>query len=94
VGKGQQSQGGMDAGVLGTIANGLACVGASQPYARIRMQYAHPNPVRTDDRSSLWLLTGTDSAYQGLTGRYYESIAVRINRSVEAADGTRLRGRR
>ena len=83
--KGQQSMGGKDAGVVGTIANGTACEGTAWPYISVRKDYAHPQTVRTDDRGSLWLLVGTDSGYEGLTGLYLESITVRINSAVEPA---------
>jgi hypothetical protein len=94
VDKGQQSQGGTDAGVVGSIANGTACEGPLSPYVRIRREYAHPHLVRTDDRGSMWLVAGTDSAYEGLTGLYFESITVRINLGAEAASARRIRGRR
>ena len=82
--KGQQSVGGRDAGVAGTIANGKTCDGQSWPYISFRTEYAHPFPVRTDDRAVLWLIAGTDSAYEGLTGLYFESITVRLSPSVQA----------
>jgi hypothetical protein len=87
VDKGQQSAGGKQAGVVGTIANGTSCEGTVQPYVSVRKQYAHPEAVATGERGSLWLLTGTDSAYEGLTGLYYQSVTVRINPSVEPAGG-------
>jgi hypothetical protein len=83
--KGQQSVGGRDAGLVGTVANGRACVGNSHPYVTVRKEYAHAFPIRTDGRASFWLITGTDSGYEGLTGLYYESITVRINPWVEPA---------
>lgn len=88
VDKGQQSVGGRDAGVVGTIANGTSCIGSSHPFVSVRKAYAHPYPVRTDDRGSLWFLSGTDSAYEGLTGVYFESITVRINPAVAPANST------
>lgn len=78
VDKGEQSVGGADAGVVGTIANGRACDTENSPYVRLTKTYTHSNVVRTDDRGSLWLLVGTDSAFEGLTGLYYESITVRL----------------
>jgi hypothetical protein len=83
--KGQQSNGGRDAGVVSTIANGTTCEGADHPYIRVRKQYAHPTPVHTDERGSLWLMLGTDSGYEGLTGLYIESVTVRINPAVSPA---------
>jgi hypothetical protein len=78
--KGRQADSGRDAGVTGTIANGRTCDQHSQ-YVRLHRTYAHPHVVRTDDRASLWLLIGTDLGYEGLTGLYYESVAVRIQAS-------------
>ncbi len=83
--KGQQVAGGKDAGVVGTIANGTTCEGSSWPYVRVRKEYAHAEPVRTDERGSFWLVVGTDSGFEGLTGLYLESITVRINPAVEPA---------
>jgi hypothetical protein len=77
--KGQQAEGGGDAGVVGTMENGRSCEGNERPYVRLRKTYTHPHPVRTDDRGTLWLVVGTDSAFEGLTGLYFESITVRIH---------------
>ena len=85
VDKGAQANGGRDAGVVGTIANGSPCESLDWRYKRVRKAYGLPHPVRTDSRGALWLLVGTDSAYEGLTGLYIESITVRINPAVEAA---------
>jgi hypothetical protein len=83
--KGQQAAGGKDAGVAGTIANGQPCDGKDAPYLRLRRQYAHSETVTTDDRGSLWLVVGTDSAFEGLTGLYVESITARIIPASEPA---------
>jgi hypothetical protein len=83
--KGQQSFGGRDAGVVGTIANGTECTGLDHPYVRVRKQYAHPTPVHTDHRGALWLLLGTDSAFEGRTGLYIESVTVRVNAATSPA---------
>lgn len=80
--KGQQAEGGAAAGVVGNIANGVACGTTDATYVRLQKDYAHATPVQTDDRSSLWLLLGTDSAFEGLTGLYYEAVIVRINPAV------------
>jgi hypothetical protein len=77
--KGQQSQSGRDATVLGNIANGQPCQGDAFPYVRVRNKYTQSHEVRTDDRGSLWLLVGTDSGFEGLTGLYYESITVKLS---------------
>jgi hypothetical protein len=92
--KGQQANGGKDAGVAGTIANGTPCEGSSHPYVRVRKEYAHAREIRTDERGSMWLLAGTDSGFEGLTGLYLESIVVRINPAVEPARPFLARKRR
>jgi hypothetical protein len=89
--KGQQSTGGRDAGVIGTIANGTPCTGSTSPYVSLRKNYAHVAQPKADKDGSLWLLAGTDSGFEGLTGLYYESITVRINPAVEPAGSTQLR---
>lgn len=76
--KGYQSLGGADAGVAGDIANGEPCEATGKRYVRIRRVYDHDRPVSTDDRGQLWLIVGTDSAFEGLTALYYESITVRL----------------
>jgi hypothetical protein len=80
--KGQQSVGGLDAGVVGEIANGKPCDNGVQPYVRLRKQYTHERLVHTDNRGVLWLLVGTDSAYEGLTGLYYQAITARLTPTV------------
>lgn len=83
--KGEQANAGRDAGIVGNIANGSPCDGRSFPYVRLRKEYAFPREVRTDDRGWLWLFTGTDSGFEGLTGLYAESVIVRINSYAEPA---------
>jgi hypothetical protein len=75
--KGQQAAGGRDAGVAGNIANGRPCEGMEQPYVRVERSYTH-GVVRTDNRGALWLVVGTDSGFEGLTGLYYETITARL----------------
>ena len=52
--KGQQATGGADAGVVGNVANGQMCDGTNWPYVTVRKTYTHEQPVRTDERGSLW----------------------------------------
>ncbi len=76
--KGSQQDGGADAGVVDTIANGKACINRQVAYVQLEKSYTHWQPVRTDDRGVLWLIIGTDSAYQGPTALYYESVIARL----------------
>lgn len=76
--KGHQSQGGVDAGVAGNIVNGEPCDPENARYVRTHRTYEHDRPVSTDDRSQLWLIVGTDSAFEGLTRLYFEVVKVRL----------------
>ncbi len=76
--KGHQAVGGRDAGIVSNIANGDPCDSGNARYVRMWKNYEHGWPVFTDDRAQLWLIVGTDSAYEGLTGLYFESITVRL----------------
>lgn len=76
--KGEQSIGGTDAGVVSDIANGRPCGDGTPPYVLLTRRYRHPNPVRTDEQGDLWLMVGTDSGYEGLTGLYYTSITATL----------------
>ncbi|MEW4570897.1 dockerin type I domain-containing protein [Tautonia sp. JC769] len=79
VDKGQQSQGGAAASVVGTIANGQEPVESGpQPYASLTFEHTHAVPVRADAEGNLWLLVGTDSAFEGLTALYYQKIDVEL----------------
>jgi hypothetical protein len=77
--KGNQEPSGADAGTAGTIANGVPCGESDPVYLPIRRTYTHENVVFSDDHGSLWLILGTDSAFEGLTGLYYDTIAVTLD---------------
>lgn len=94
VDKGQQAAGGKDVGLVGTIANGTPCRDPAFPYVRVRKEYAHAGVVRTDERGAIWLVLGTDSGFEGLTGLYVESIVIRINAAVAPAARPLLGGKR
>src|SRR5687767_13133841 len=65
--------------VTGDIANGLDCELAYPifPYVYIHRQVQHPNVTATTS-GELWLLVGTISGFEGLTGLYYQNIKVRL----------------
>jgi hypothetical protein len=73
--KGNQSQGGEHARVIGTIANGVEDC-HDPPYRLIERTMDTTLPVTTSDNGTLWLLVGTDSAFEGPTSLYYDSIRV------------------
>lgn len=79
VDKGVQSQNGPAATVIGDIANGDECDDPTNaPYVSIVRTGAHIEPVTTDADGNLWLLVGTDSAYEGITTMYYQRILVTL----------------
>lgn len=77
VDKGDQSQGGPAASVVGNIANGIDCE-APAMYASLARTHVHPFAVQTDEAGTLWLLVGTDSGYEGLTRLYFQRIEVTL----------------
>ena len=79
--KGDQSQSGSDATIAGVIANGSECTNENMGvYRLIERRQKHASPVRADPSGNLWLLVGTDSAFEGLTGLYYSRIVVTLTR--------------
>lgn len=79
VDKGVQSQGGPAATVIGDIANGDECDDPTNaPYVSIVRTGEHTELVPTDANANLWLLVGTDSAFEGITTMYYQSITVTL----------------
>ncbi|MEO1401443.1 MAG: hypothetical protein AAFV72_09400 [Cyanobacteria bacterium J06635_1] len=75
--KGNQAQGGQDAGVVGNVANGRS---PEEPveYVLLTLTYRHPTPVITDTDGNLWLIVGTDSGFEGQTSLYYKQISVSL----------------
>lgn len=76
--KGCPSQPDADAGVAGNIVNGETCDHENARMSVCGELHEHDRPVSTVDRSQLWLIVGTDSAFEGQTGSYYESMTVRL----------------
>lgn len=84
--KGNQSQGGADATIAGTIANGLECTEENRGrYVRIERRQKHANMVRSSPSGELWIFVGTDSGFEGLTRLYYSRIVVVLTRVGGAA---------
>jgi hypothetical protein len=69
VDKGQQSQGGGHAAVLGDIANGET--DCTEPVYRRKVLEGETVTVRSSPDGTLWLLVGTDSGFEGRTGIYF-----------------------
>jgi hypothetical protein len=78
VDKGNQSTGGINLGVIGSINNGLMC--PTNTYVMLHRTYNHPYPIKSTGNSGgdLWIAVGTDSGYEALTGVYYYSITVKL----------------
>ena len=78
VGKGGEGYGDLAASTTGSTANGIPC--GSQPikYVSIQRNHQHTSFVNANSRGELWLLVGTDSAYEGKTGLYYQRIDVTL----------------
>lgn len=77
VDKGSQSQGGDQARVLGTAANGVERC-SDTPYRLIERTMDDPLFVTTTDEGTLWVLVGTDSGFEGTTSLYYASLRVAL----------------
>ena len=75
------SGGGKAASLTGHIANGLSAgeFGTeNSPYVSLVRQHRHKHTVTASPDGELWLLVGTDSGFEGLTGIYYQSIEVTL----------------
>jgi hypothetical protein len=76
------SDSGKAASVIGNIANGLYADEIdieNPPYVSLKRQPKHEYTATASPDGELWLLVGTDSGFEGLTGIYYQSIAVTLN---------------
>jgi hypothetical protein len=69
--KGQQSESGKDAVLLGNVSNGT-----DQPtYKLVRRSNADkPINIRANAQGEIWLFVGSDSGFEGLTVLYYDHI--------------------
>jgi len=82
VDKGSGNSGnGTAASVVGNVANGLSAEEVNMenpPYVSLERQHEHQYIVTASQDGELWLLVGTDSGFEGLTGIYYQGIAVTL----------------
>lgn len=80
VDKGNNSEGGPAASVVGNIANGLELQDGqtSVPYVSLTREHTHTATVKADAEGNLWLIVGTDSGFEGLTTIDFQSIAVTL----------------
>jgi len=77
VDKGFQAEGGQNAGVVSNIANGRGCH-QTPKYVMLTRTYQHPFPISTSNDGQLWIMVGTDSAFEDLTALYYSEIDVKL----------------
>ena len=76
---GSQSESGVHASVAGNIAYGPGnCNPGTGNYVTIVRAHQHSAVVQASATGELWLLVGTDSAYEGTTGLYYRRIDVQL----------------
>jgi len=71
---GVQSNSGTDMKVIGDFSNDTE----KSQYVLKQLQTTQPETVMTDNSGNLWLVIGTDSAYEGPTTIYYNSVSVDI----------------
>jgi hypothetical protein len=74
VDKGEQSNGGASAVVLGDVANSQDC-GIKAPQWELKtVSGGGAVEVTADAEGSLWLFVGTDSGFEGTTSLYYTNV--------------------
>jgi hypothetical protein len=82
VDKGGGNSGEGDAATMvGTIENGLPAEEIDMmnpPYVSLERSHEHAYTATASDNGELWLLVGTDSGFEGLTGLYYQEIHVTL----------------
>lgn len=77
--KGQQSQSGTQAKVIGDVAaKDAACDGSTFAEKTIQTTTNERIPLYSDGQGRVWVFVGTDSGYEGLTSLYYKSIEIAL----------------
>ncbi|HEU65252.1 MAG TPA: hypothetical protein ENN57_01135 [Chloroflexi bacterium] len=70
------------ASMVGHIANGLRADKITdwenRPYVSVKRNHVHTYTATASPDGELWLLVGTDSGFEGLTGIYYQHIEVTL----------------
>ncbi|MFC1563298.1 hypothetical protein ACFL6G_00115 [candidate division KSB1 bacterium] len=77
--KGDQSEGGQDAVVLGTFGDSNPPEDTSYRMNNLNSD-SNPLTVTTSDLGILWIVVGTDSGFEATTTIYYYSLSVKIDR--------------
>ncbi|MBU0914526.1 MAG: hypothetical protein KKF22_18510 [Gammaproteobacteria bacterium] len=77
--KGQQSESGPNAKVIGHVATpGADCNGGKFAEKTVQTTTTERIPVYSNAQGQAWLFVGTDSGYEGLTSLYYTSIEIAL----------------
>jgi hypothetical protein len=83
---GQQSQSGANALVVGTLGNSYSCDAGTQAPWELRTISTKGQMLRmrTDASGSMWLVVGSDSAFEGRTDFYITAVRARLQIVTEA----------
>lgn len=78
---GNQAEGGASGRVVGTLANSGDCEDPDAHRWELKTLSTQGQRFngRTDSEGRLWLLAGTDSAFEGLTSVYFTTLRVRLD---------------
>ena len=77
--KGNQSQSGVNAVVIGNVANSTLCEQNIRRYEIKQLRTPRAVLVTTDGVGSAWLLVGTDSGFEAVTSLYYTRITAEFS---------------
>lgn len=77
---GNQAQSGEDAVVVGTLANSANCDDGVDADWELKTLSTEGTPlqVRSDAEGRIWVVAGSDSAFEGLTRIYFTGLRVRL----------------
>jgi hypothetical protein len=78
--KGNQSQGGVNALVIGNVANSTLCEQNIRRYEIKQLRSPRALLVTTDGAGSAWLFVGTDSGFEAVTSLYYTRITAEFSK--------------
>ncbi len=78
--KGNQSRGGVNALVIGNVANSTLCEQNIRRYEIKQLRSPRALLVTTDGAGSAWLFVGTDSGFEAVTSLYYTRITAEFSK--------------
>lgn len=76
VDKGNQSQGGKNAVVVGNLANPLVDQNNKQYMSKQVANHENPIIVNSDETGNIWVFVGSDSGFEGLSKYYINEITI------------------